>query len=130
MMLPIGGTGGGISISGGCSAEILDNVISNNVSSNGGGIGMSGAGTPIIKRNVIKGNGVPGVGQGGGIYMVNDSDALIVQNLITGNQASSGGGIYWLVRAHRGPISSITRLPTTTPPSSVPASMPMDAMPV
>jgi hypothetical protein len=102
----IGGGGGGILISGEGSAEILDNVISNNVNSSGGGIYIPGAGaTPIIKRNVIKGNSVALGAQGGGIYTVNNSSPLIVQNLITGNRASSGGGIYWLVPdGVRGPI--------------------------
>jgi Big-like domain-containing protein/parallel beta helix pectate lyase-like protein len=96
--------GGGIKIGGASSAEILDNVISDNVGSNGGGIHMFAAGTPIIKRNIIKGNTASN-GQGGGLYMVNVSDALIVQNLITGNQAHTGGGIYWLVPSPaRGPI--------------------------
>jgi hypothetical protein len=100
-----GGGGGGISIGGAASAEILDNEISDNVSSNGGGIYMFAAGTPIIKRNIIKGNMVSLFsGQGGGLYMVNFSDALIVQNLITGNQAASGGGVFWLVPGgSRGP---------------------------
>ena len=90
-----GGFGGGISIGGASSVEILDNVISDNVNSDGGGISMFAAGTPIIKRNIIKGNNVGG--QGGGIWMVNFSDALIVQNIIAGNQATVGGGLYWLV---------------------------------
>jgi hypothetical protein len=65
---------------------------------------MDAAGTPIINRNIIKGNNAVGR-QGGGIYMANVSDALIVQNLITGNQASVGGGVYWLVPSTaRGPI--------------------------
>src|SRR5262249_13091413 len=99
-----GGGGGGISIGGASTVEILDNVISDNVSTNGGGIYMFAAGTPIIKRNIIKGNNAMG-GQGGGLYMVNVSDALIVQNIITGNQAVSGGGLYWLVPSPaRGPI--------------------------
>jgi hypothetical protein len=104
----IGGEGGGIYISGageGSSAEILDNVISNNVSAAGGGIRIFGLLTafglrtfPIIKRNVIKGNLVPAPGQsnsgaGGGIYMSGYVAAQIVQNLITGNQANDGGGI-------------------------------------
>jgi Right handed beta helix region/Bacterial Ig domain/Domain of unknown function (DUF5123) len=103
----IGGGGGGILISGEGSAEILDNVISNNVNNGGGGgIYISGAGaTPIIKRNVIKGNSVALGASGGGIYTVNNSSPLIVQNLITGNQASNGGGIFWLVPGGvRGPI--------------------------
>ena len=67
-------------------------MISDNTSSTGGGIHRSAAGSPIIKRNIIKGNIVDG-GPGGRIYMVNQSDALIVQNLITGNQATAGGGL-------------------------------------
>jgi len=90
-----GGSGGGISIAGPSSAEILDNVISDNTSSSGGGIRMFAAGPPKIKRNIIKGNNALG-GQGGGIYIVNNSNPLIVQNIITGNQATNGGGIYWL----------------------------------
>jgi hypothetical protein len=87
-----GGHGGGITIRGASSVEILDNVISDNVNTFGGGISMFAAGTPIVKRNVIKGNN--GGIQGGGIWMVNFVNALIVQNLITGNQASEGGGLY------------------------------------
>jgi hypothetical protein len=102
----IGGGGGGILISGEGSAEILDNVISNNVNASGGGIYLPGAGvTPIIKGNVIKGNSVPLGAAGGGIYTVNDSSPLIVQNLITGNHASNGGGVYWAIsNGVRGPI--------------------------
>jgi parallel beta-helix repeat protein len=96
-----GGEGGGISIGGASSVEILDNVISDNGmnSSFGGGIYMLSSSGPIIKRNVIKGNsaletlGEPLEAQGGGIYMAY-SDALIVQNLITGNRAAEGGGIF------------------------------------
>src|SRR5262245_6154975 len=97
-----GGLGGGvgIGIQGASFVEILDNVISNNVSSyplvnSGGGIYMLGTGAPIIKRNIIKGKGV--FGWGGGIWLVLVTDALIVQNLITSNQAYEGGGIYWIV---------------------------------
>ncbi|HEU0176378.1 MAG TPA: right-handed parallel beta-helix repeat-containing protein [Blastocatellia bacterium] len=100
-----GGGGGGISIDGAGSAEILDNVISNNMNptGDGGGIFISLVGTPIVKRNVIKGNNAGG--RGGGIYNVNPSDALIAENLITGNQASEGGGLYWIVpQGSRGPI--------------------------
>ncbi len=98
-----GGGGGGISIRGDSSVEILDNVISDNgMGSFGGGIYMFGAGSPIIKRNIIKGNNTEG--SGGGIYMISISNALIVQNLITSNQASVGGGIFWLVPSGaRGP---------------------------
>jgi Big-like domain-containing protein/parallel beta helix pectate lyase-like protein len=100
-----GNVGGGIKIGGASSAEILDNVISDNVSPFGGGIGLFAAGTPIVKRNIIKGNNA--FNQGGGIQVVSRSDALIVQNLITGNQADEGGGLYWFVpvgESGRGPI--------------------------
>jgi len=94
--------GGGISIGGNSSAQILDNVISENFmgSSDGGGISLFAAGTPTIKGNVISGNTATGLSpcaEGGGIWIVNFSDALIVQNLITGNTAGCGGGIFWLV---------------------------------
>ena len=95
--------GGGIIIRGTGSAEILDNVISDNVNLDGGGIYMLGAGTPIFKRNIIKGNNALGH-RGGGIYMENISNALIVQNIIVGNQARAGGGLFWLVpQGSRGP---------------------------
>jgi hypothetical protein len=113
-----GDGGGGISIRGPSSVEILDNVISDNVSSGGGGIVLEKAaglpirivpGTPIIKRNIIKGNTASNVeggdGGGGGIKLTTETDALIVQNLITGNQAVNGGGIFWSVPdTAQGPI--------------------------
>src|SRR5437762_8007286 len=97
-----GGNGGGISVGGASSAEIIENVIASNFqySANGGGISLFAAGNPIIRGNIIKGNTATGLSpcaSGGGIYMVNWSDALIVQNVITGNKAGCGGGIYWLV---------------------------------
>jgi parallel beta-helix repeat protein len=98
-----GGTGGGgIGIVAASSAQILNNVISDNTltSANGGGISLFAAGTPTIRGNVISRNTATGLipcTQGGGIYLVNQSDALIVGNLITSNKAGCGGGIYWLV---------------------------------
>jgi hypothetical protein len=104
-----GTAGGGIYVRGPSSAEILDNVISDNVSRYGGGIGLSGAGTPIVKRNIIKGNSVGGqggglLGGGGGIWIEANTAALIVQNLIIGNLASDGGGLYLAVSFAPGPI--------------------------
>jgi len=92
--------GGGISVVEAPIVEILDNVISDNMSlfrGDGGGIYLSGAGTPIIKRNIIKGNSAP-AGLGGGINLRNEVEALIVQNRITGNQAADGGGIFSIVQ--------------------------------
>lgn len=102
--------GGGISVRGSSSAQILDNVISDNFmgSADGGGISLFAAGTPAIKDNVIRGNTATGLtpcAEGGGISLVYVSDALIVQNLITGNAAGCGGGISWLVPSGaRGPL--------------------------
>ena len=78
-----GGNGGGISVGGASSAEIIENVIASNFqySANGGGISLFAAGNPIIRGNIIKGNTATGLSpcaSGGGIYMVNWSDALIV----------------------------------------------------
>ncbi len=90
--------GGGVSIRGASSPQILDNDISGNSSSDGGGLSLFAAGTPTIRNNVISGN------SGGAIDMVNASDALIVQNVISGNSSPTCGGISWLVPSGaRGP---------------------------
>src|SRR5262245_43905647 len=95
--LCVGGSGGGIFIQGQGSAEILDNIISNNRTGAGGGINMENAEAPIIKRNTIKGN--IGIGPGGGVY-ARVSKALIVQNVITGNNTTYGAGIYlWVTNS-------------------------------
>jgi parallel beta-helix repeat protein len=97
-----GGSGGGITLQGSGSAQIVNNTIRNNRNSFGGGIGLNSAGTPVIRNNVIAGN--TATSRGGGIEMVNSSNALIVQNLITGNTAPEGGGVAWGVPSgQRGP---------------------------
>lgn len=60
------------------------------------GILVSGAGTAQVLNNVISNNSMS-VGVGGGISLVNQSDALITNNFIVGNSAIYGGGIAWLV---------------------------------
>jgi hypothetical protein len=96
--------GGGIQISGGSSARIINNLISENVISNsvGGGIAISGAGELIIQGNIIRKNRA--LRQGGGVYINDDAPTIISQNLIIENEAgvgpggiSDGGGIYWLM---------------------------------
>ena len=99
--------GGGISIRGAASAQILNNLIANNSipgTADGGGISLFAAGTPTISGNTISGN--TSSEDGGGIAMVNQSDANIFNNLITGNSASgNGGGVYFLVPSGaRGPF--------------------------
>ena len=94
--------GGGVSIRGAGSVQLLNNVITGNSLSTGefgGGVGLNGAGTPVISGNIIQGNTVED--DGGGLSLINDSDALVIQNLITGNSTtaldSQGGGAYVLV---------------------------------
>jgi hypothetical protein len=94
--------GGGISVGGAGTAQIIGNVISANAwtSGDGGGISLFASGAVTIKGNVITGNSASGVSpaaSGGGISMVNDSPALIVQNLIYENTADQGAGIYFSV---------------------------------
>ena len=89
--------GGGVSIGGASSAQLLNNAIYGNswTTANGGGVSLFAAGTPTLRNNLITGNTAGS--QGGGISMLNRSDALILQNIVAGNSASAGGGIYWLV---------------------------------
>jgi parallel beta-helix repeat protein len=110
--------GGGISLLGGPAAQILNNVIENNVltSADGGGVSMFGAGSRTISGNIIRQNTVSGLSpcaEGGGIWLVNQSDALIVNNVISGNSAGCGGGIYGSVPSgNRGPYVSTRWLAT------------------
>jgi hypothetical protein len=96
--------GGGISLRGAASAQILGNTISNNsMGSEGGGISLWAAGTPPIQGNFIQNNVSFYVG--GGIAMFNQADANIINNVISKNSASQGGGIYWLTPSGtRGPF--------------------------
>lgn len=94
--------GGGVSIRGAGSVQLLNNVITGNSLSTGefgGGVGLNAAGTPVISGNIIQGNTVEE--DGGGLSLINESNALVIQNLITGNSATSadsqGGGAYVLV---------------------------------
>jgi hypothetical protein len=94
--------GGGIVIGGASAAEVIDNLIADNASSDGGGISLFAAGDPTIRGNEIRDN--VAAHEGGGISLVNRSDALIAQNVIHGNVALEGGGLYWLVPSGaRGP---------------------------
>jgi len=117
-----GKAGGGIRIGGGPGAQVIHNVIENNVlfGGNGAGISLFAAGTPTISGNIIRQNKASGLSpcaQGGGLWIVNQSDALIVNNLITGNSAGCGGGIYWLVPSgSRGPFLINNTIAANTAP--------------
>lgn len=86
--------GGGVSVSGASTAEIIENTITNNSHGFwGGGITLFASGGATLRSNIISRNSSGS--QGGGIFIVNDSPALLVQNLITGNRSGEGGGILW-----------------------------------
>jgi hypothetical protein len=91
--------GGGISVSGKGSAQIIGNLIQNNSWNSsgagfGGGISLNGSVSTLIENNIIEGN-VAGT-WGAGIYTYGDeSGTVIVQNLITGNSAPEyDAGLY------------------------------------
>ncbi len=94
-----GGRGGGgiliqsIPGAGAINAQIVNNVVTNNLAQNTGGaggidVGYTGFGTQIVSGNIIRNNTG---GQGGGLYVVYES--IVVQNLIVGNHSFQGGGI-------------------------------------
>ena len=72
-----GGGGGGISVRGAASAQILNNLIVDNLW--GGGIDLFAAGTPLVQNNLISGN------HGFGLDIANAMEGEIVQNLIVQN---------------------------------------------
>jgi cysteine-rich repeat protein len=85
--------GGGISIRGASTAEIIGNLITNNDAGDGGGGGISlfAVGITIIRGNLISGNVATTVG--GAISMLNQSPVVITNNIITQNSAPRGAGI-------------------------------------
>ena len=106
---PGGLGGGGISVRGASTPEIIGNEIAGNTASEGGALSLFAAGAPVIQDNILRDN-VSTISTsfffgGGAISMVNQSDADIIQNLIIGNRANRGGGLAWLVPSGaRGPL--------------------------
>ena len=102
-----GGSGGaGIRVFG--SAEILDNIITNNLNSagsDGGGIAVWAGGLPIIRGNIIIGNSAS---RGGGISISAGAGATVIQNVIALNTSfGGGGGIFWRGQVNSQPIAII-----------------------
>ena len=94
------GDGGGISIGGASSAQVLDNIIADNFapSGSGGGIALYSAGTPTIRGNIISGNTATGLSpcaSGGGISIEIYTSAYVAENAIVGNTAGCGAGVSW-----------------------------------
>jgi hypothetical protein len=87
-----GSGGGGVSIGGAGTVQLIGNVIDgNHHGSWAGGISLFAAGTPTVERNIVTNNGA---GSGGGaMWIVNASNATIRNNLFAGNSAPEGGAI-------------------------------------
>jgi len=88
------GSGGGIYVTGGDDVVITRNMILGCTADTAGGGIYCDSSSARISDNVIQGNACPN-GSGGGIYVTCESDETdIVNNTLTGNTASTGGGIY------------------------------------
>jgi hypothetical protein len=88
-----GGTGGaGVSVRGSSSAEIVGNIIEDNVhqTSSGGGIGLFASGLTLVQGNLVRRNQAVFAG---GIYGANMDAELLIQNIVVENQASRGAGV-------------------------------------
>lgn len=88
--------GGGISVRGASTAQIMGNTIQSNTwpTAFGGGISLFGAGAVIIQNNLFIGNTC--YDSGNAIAMANDvSGTLIVQNVFIGNNSINGASLFW-----------------------------------
>ncbi len=88
-----GGTGGaGVSVRGSSSAEIVGNIIEDNVmlTSSGGGIGLFASGLTRVEGNLVRRNTAVFAG---GIYGANMDAEILLQNIVVENQASRGAGV-------------------------------------
>jgi hypothetical protein len=90
----VGRGAGGISVTFGASAKIIDNVITDNICEFvGGGLSLYQAGNVVILNNkILRNSGYSGAG----ININNCTSALVVQNLIADNRSDSyfAAGIY------------------------------------
>jgi hypothetical protein len=88
--------GGGISVRGASTAQIIGNVIEYNTwpTSAGGGLSLFAAGSVLVENNLFLGN--TSSGEGTAITMANDaSGTVIAQNVFTGNNSTNGSTIFW-----------------------------------
>lgn len=84
--------GGGVSIRGAGTVQLLGNVIENNQHGSwAGAVSLFAAGAARIERNVIRNNTAGS--SGGAIEIVNDSPVTIRNNLFVNNSAPRGGAI-------------------------------------
>ena len=85
--------GGGIYVSGGALATILNNVVRGNSAGRGAGIAVTGAQAALIQGNTIENN--TAVGDHGGGLFIAVVDASITQNIIRGNEVGRDLGYGW-----------------------------------
>jgi hypothetical protein len=87
-----GSGGGGVSIRGAGTVQLLGNVIDGNAHGSwGGGVAVFAGGSARIERNVIRNNTAGS--EGGGVSVVNDSPVTVRNNLFVANSAPAGGAI-------------------------------------
>jgi hypothetical protein len=87
-----GSGGGGVSIRGAGTVQLLGNVIDNNQHGSwAGAVSLFAAGSARIERNLIRNNSAGNAG--GAIEIVNDSPVTIRNNLFVNNSAPKGGAI-------------------------------------
>ena len=87
-----GDSGGGISVGGAASAQIIHNTITNNTTDFGGGIDIVNQSDAPIVQNLITGNTSPR--SGGGLYVLTPSGTrgpALVNNTLSGNSAPDSG---------------------------------------
>ncbi|MGK4567666.1 hypothetical protein [Flavobacterium sp. 3HN19-14] len=103
----IPGNGGGLHITGGGSATIIDGTVNNNTASSEGGGLWNGTGTMLITGTTISGNTASGIAAdqgGGGIYNLNGGtltiETAVISNNIANGTLGSGGGILNDVGSH------------------------------
>jgi CSLREA domain-containing protein len=93
-------SGAGISSSG--SLTLIGSVVSNNVSAghNAYGGGIYSQGPLDIESSTISGNTTSGlIGEGGGLAIFGGAKSLIRNSTISGNGATTGGGIYTTINS-------------------------------
>ncbi len=94
IMNNIANWGGGLELINDANATIVQNEIRGNVATGGGGgidVQCCGQGNPLIARNlIVENNG----GSRGGAVNIMDTSVQLVNNILARNQATRGAGLY------------------------------------
>ena len=89
---PSGIGGGGVTIGGAGTVQLLYNLIEDNLGGyDGGGISMWAAGSALVEGNIVRKNSSTG-STGGGIAIANEGTSIIRYNTFVNN---SGSGVMW-----------------------------------